>query len=50
MTKAMKKKRYTKPQTQAVIFHAPVVMLGGSNQVNDYQNGSDIIIGDSDTP
>ena len=43
------KKKYIKPQTQAVLFHAPVVMLGGSNQVNGYQNGSDIIIGDTDS-
>ena len=48
MTKAMKKKRYTKPQTQAVLFHAPVVMLGVSNQVNDYSNGGEIPIGDTD--
>ena len=48
MTKAMKKKRYTKPQTQAVLFHAPVVMLGGSNKVNDYGDGGEIPIGDTD--
>ena len=47
MTKAMKKK-YIKPQTQAVLFHAPVVMLGGSNKVNDYGDGGEIPIGDTD--
>lgn len=44
----MKKKTYTKPQAQAVILHGPVVMIGGSNAVNDYENGEETIIGDTD--
>ena len=31
---------------QTVLFRAPVVMLGGSNTVNEYGNGGNIYIGD----
>ena len=35
---------------QTFLFRAPVVMLGGSNTVNDFDNGGNIYIGDSDEP
>ena len=35
---------------QTVLFRAPVVMVGGSNTVKDFNNGGDIYIGDSDEP
>lgn len=44
----MKKKIYTKPQTETIYLRGPVVMLGGSNTVKDYENGDEIIIGDSE--
>lgn len=44
----MKKKAYTKPETRTVLYGGPVVMLGGSNTVNPYDNGGEIIIGDDD--
>lgn len=42
------KKKYITPQMQTVLFRAPVVMLEGSNTVNNYENGGDIYIGDGD--
>ena len=44
------KKKYITPQMQTVLFRAPVVMLGGSNTVNDFNNynNNNIIIGDGD--
>ena len=42
------KKKYIIPQMQTVLFRAPVVMFGGSNTVNEYGNGGNINIGDSD--
>ncbi len=44
------KKKYITPQMQTVLFRAPVVMLEGSNTVNDFNNGGNIYIGDSDEP
>lgn len=44
------KKKYITPQMQTVLFRAPVVMLEGSNTVNNYENGGNINIGDSDEP
>lgn len=44
----MKKKRYTKPETQSVLYSGPVVMLGGSNTVNEFTTGGTINIGDGD--
>lgn len=44
----MKKKRYTKPQTETILLRGPVVMLNGSNQVNNYEDGGDFTIGDDD--
>ena len=43
-------KIYENPQTRIVFLRGPVLMLGGSNTVNDYQRGSenDILIGDTD--
>ena len=44
------KKKYITPQMQTVPFRAPVVMLEGSNTVNDFNNynNNNIIIGDGD--
>ena len=42
------KKKYITPQMQTVLFRAPVVMLGGSNTVHDFNNGGNIYIGDTD--
>lgn len=44
----MKKKRYTKPQTETILLRGPVVMLGGSNTVQEFGNGGDVLIGDYD--
>ena len=42
------KKTYIKPKIKAVVNIRPRLMLSGSNQVNGYQNGDDINIGDTD--
>lgn len=42
------KKKYEKPRMRTVLLHGPVVMLGGSNQVNSYQKGTDFTVGDDD--
>ena len=42
------KKTYQKPQTKAIPLAGPVLMLGGSNSVNTYRQGTDIFIGDDD--
>lgn len=42
------KKTYIKPKIEAVVNIGPRLMLNGSNQVNYYNNGDDIFIGDSD--
>ena len=44
----MKKKNYIKPQTETINLRGPVVMLNGSNTVNEFDNGGDYIIGDED--
>lgn len=44
----MKKKTYTKPEVRTVLYSGPVVMLGGSNTVNEYQEGGIITVGDTD--
>ncbi len=44
------KKKYEKPQIHAVLLHGPTLMLGVSNTVNDYKQGDDIYVGDSDEP
>ena len=33
---------------QTVLLRGPVVMLGGSNTVHDFNDGGNIYIGDSD--
>ena len=33
---------------QTVLFCAPVVLVSGSNTVNNYENGGNIYIGDTD--
>lgn len=43
------KKKYIPPQSRTILLPSPVVMLTGSNNVNDYNNGGDIPIGDTDT-
>lgn len=40
------KKKYITPQMQTVLFRAPVVLVSGSNNVNNYENGYDVMIGD----
>lgn len=42
------KKTYRKPQTCTVLLNGPLLMLGGSTQVNSYKDGGDINVGDSD--
>ncbi len=42
------KKKYQKPTSHTIHFRGPVVMLGGSNTVNEYGNGGNIQIGDAD--
>lgn len=42
------KKKYIPPQSRTVLLPSPVVMLTGSNSVNDYDSGGDIPIGDSE--
>ena len=44
----MKKNIYMKPQAEVVFLRGPVVMLGGSDEVRSFSNGSDINIGDED--
>ena len=44
------RKTYEKPKMRTVLLRGPVLMLGGSNQVNDYNRGSDIYVGDTDEP
>ena len=40
------KKKYITPQMQTVLFCAPVVMLGGSNNVNGMVEDTDFVFGD----
>jgi len=42
------KKKYNNPQTRIVVLRGPVLMLRGSNTVNDYNHGNDIGIGDEE--
>jgi len=44
----MKKKIYSTPQTKTVHLRGPVVMLNGSNTVNEFDDGGGYIIGDED--
>lgn len=45
----MKKKRYSKPQTETILLRGPVVMLESSSVgVNNYEDGGDFTIGDDD--
>lgn len=45
----MKKKVYTKPQSQTINLRGPIVMVDASvNSVRDYNNGSNVNIGDED--
>lgn len=40
------KKKYIPPQSRTILLPSPVVMLSGSNSVNVYDSGDDIVIGD----
>lgn len=42
------KKTYIKPKIETVVVIGPRVLLGGSNQVNQFDDGGDINIGDTD--
>ena len=42
------KKTYIKPKIETVVVIGPRVLLGGSNQVNNYEDGGDFTIGDND--
>lgn len=42
------KKKYIKPQAETILFRAPVVMLGGSNTVQDFVKEDDTYLGDPD--
>ena len=42
------KKTYIKPKIETVVVIGPRVLLGGSNQVNQFDDGGDINIGDND--
>lgn len=42
------KKTYEKPKMRTVLLRGPVLMLSGSNQVNEYNRGSDFYVGDED--
>ena len=42
------RRKYQQPQTVAVLLQGQVHLMSGSNQVNDYQKGSDINVGDDD--
>lgn len=42
------KKTYKKPQMLTVILRGTALMLGGSDKVNDYSQGADIYVGDTD--
>lgn len=44
------KKNYETPQARIILLHTPALLLGGSNSVNDYNQGSDITVGDTDEP
>lgn len=45
-----RKSRYIKPQSRIIFLHGSMLMTYGSNKVNDYTQGSDITIGDTDDP
>lgn len=42
------KKKYIKAKIETFVVIGPRVLLGGSNQVNEYGDGGDINIGDID--
>ena len=42
------KKTYEKPKMRTVLLRGPVLMLSGSNTVNEYNRGSDFYVGDED--
>ena len=43
-----RKKTYRRPQTRTVVLRGPVLMLGGSDTVNEYCHGNDISVGDEE--
>ena len=42
------KKTYDRPHTRTLLLHSSALMLSTSNTVNEYKQGSDIIVGDTD--
>jgi len=42
------KKTYIKPKIETFVVIGPRVLLSGSNTVNEFDNGDDILIGDND--
>lgn len=44
----MEKRNYIKPQMRSILLKDPVLVYDGSNTVNEYTKGSDIMIGDED--
>lgn len=43
-----RKKTYRRPQTRSIALQGPVLMLGGSDTVNEYCRGKDISVGDEE--
>lgn len=44
----MKKKTYIQPTMKAVALRGPRMMISGSETLNSYDKGNDIMIGDTD--
>ena len=42
------KKKYITPEIEAVILIGPMLMTSGSQKVQEYTQGADILIGDTD--
>lgn len=42
------KKSYITPKTSTIRLKGPVVMLGGSNEVNNFNDGGSINVGDEE--
>lgn len=44
------KRTYKKPQIQTIPTEGPILMLQGTEVVNVFKKGNDIVIGDEDEP
>ena len=42
------KKTYDRPQARTFLLQSSTLMLGTSNTVNNYKQGNDITVGDTD--